>query len=101
MRAVIKWFGMRMENKLKENDHKGGWMNCNFKSLFKRMRIESDEILEAYYFQRMQRDWGNWKIDEDSAQELIDECADVANYAMMIADNCKKRIDKAQCGEEL
>ena len=29
MREEVKWFAEQMENKLQENDHKGGWQDCD------------------------------------------------------------------------
>ena len=34
VREQVLWFAEQMEAKLQENDHKGGWSNCDFPYLF-------------------------------------------------------------------
>jgi len=70
-RREVRWFAERMERKLQQNDHKGGWNNDSFHALLRRMREEVDELESA----------------QSDQEKLIDECADVANFAMMIAEN--------------
>jgi NTP pyrophosphatase (non-canonical NTP hydrolase) len=81
MREQVKWFAEQMENKLKENDHKGGWDNCNVYWLWQRLQDESGELLTAI---NLYRDLGADK------NNIIKEAADVANFAMMIADIVRK-----------
>lgn len=81
MREQVKWFAEQMENKLKENDHKGGWDDCNVYWLWQRLQDESGELLTAI---NLYRDLGADKND------IIKEAADVANFAMMIADIVRK-----------
>lgn len=70
-------FAKRMEAKLEQNRHKGdrsGWLKSQPHSLLKRIREESTELEDA-----LNR--------EESLTEIVDEAADVANFAMMIADH--------------
>ena len=62
-----------MEAKLRENDHKGGWQGDTATSLLKRLREETDEVEQALMA---------WE-----PELVLREAADVANFAMMIADN--------------
>ncbi|MED1557547.1 hypothetical protein [Bacillus paramycoides] len=81
MREEVKWFAEQMESKLQENDHKGGWQDCDCYWSLKRAREECLELLcelDAY------RDLGLNK------EEIIKECSDVANFMMMIADKVRK-----------
>ena len=70
-------FAARMSAKLRQNEHKGSWDNCNYDYLLNRLRQETEELAEA--------------IAGGTATDVIDEAADVANFAMMIADVARKR----------
>jgi hypothetical protein len=78
-----------MEAKLRENDHKGGWQGCRFRELFTCIQRERDELLLAAH--PLQLDTMDEKLTQEDACELIRECADIANFAMMIADNIRDK----------
>lgn len=82
MRPVVKWFAEMMEAKLRKNDHKGGWLNDSSTSLFTRLQEESWELKQVLAK----------GVTAASSEKLINEAADVANFAMMIADICGKKI---------
>jgi NTP pyrophosphatase (non-canonical NTP hydrolase) len=67
-------FAMLMQDKLDENCHKRGWSDLSPAWLLRRMREETGEIRTAL---RKKKD----------ALTIARECADVANFAMMLADN--------------
>lgn len=72
-------FAKRMEAKLDLNRHKGdreGWIDDSARALLKRLREETKELARA--------------LDgaESRRERAPDEAADVANFAMMIADVC-------------
>ena len=73
IREPLKNFTEQMELKLRKNDHKGGWTNCDIRYLINRLR---SELLELDYAIRL-----------DDNRMIVDEAVDVANFAMMIADN--------------
>jgi|LGOV01.1.fsa_nt_gb NTP pyrophosphatase (non-canonical NTP hydrolase) len=79
-RKPVAEFVSAMENKLKGADHKPHWSTCSVDYLFGRLLDEVEELTEAF-------DTGQ------SPEEIRDECADVANFAMMIADNIMKKKD--------
>ena len=79
VRSSVQQFGKDMERKLRKNDHKGGWGEASNAWLVRRMFDEVGELMEAI-------------IAGHPAEDVIDECADVANLAHMIADNA--RTDK-------
>lgn len=83
VRESVKWFAEQMESKLRENDKKGGWDNCNIYWLIKRINEETNELLNAV---DLHRDLG------DAKENIIREAADVANFAMMIADIARKHL---------
>jgi hypothetical protein len=68
LRPVVQWFAEQMELQLRANDHKGGWAGDSTESLLDRLDEEVAELREC------------------SSKREIEEAADVANFAMMIAD---------------
>jgi len=71
-RQEIVVFSEDMERKLKENDYKDCWSTKNIYWHIARMMGEISELQDA--------------ISSGTRQDIIDEAADVANYAMFIAD---------------
>jgi NTP pyrophosphatase (non-canonical NTP hydrolase) len=77
-RESVQWFAEVMENKLRENDHKGGWDECHIDWLIHRLYQEAEEL------------WREVRSNDKNYQNIISESADVANFAMMIADKARK-----------
>ncbi len=85
MRKEVVRFAETMEKKLKENDHKGGWDDCSIDFLTYRLRQEQAELFEALTL--------FYKFPNEQTKKLVeDECADVANFSMMIHDLVNKRV---------
>lgn len=82
LRGCVRWFADVMEKKLRENDDKGGWDGCGPQFLLGRLMDERDELLIAI------EGLGSAPDEERVAyiEKAISEAADVANFAMMIAD---------------
>lgn len=75
IRPCVLRFAAEMERKLKDNDHKPGWEGDDNTDLFERILAEACELRDAL---------------ENSVplpERVIEEAADIANFAMMIADN--------------
>lgn len=69
-----------MKKKLARNAHKGGWRgDPDLLWYHERMIQEAGELLEAIDAHRV-------ASSRETAESIMDEAADVANYAMMIAD---------------
>ncbi len=75
-RIEVEWFAGRMEEKLQANDHKDGWAYCSARWLLNRLRQETGELQRA--------------IEAGDSNRIIAEASDVANFAMMIADNARE-----------
>ena len=75
VRRPVVTFAIKMESVLRANDHKGGWTGCAPQWLLMRLKQEVAELEFAMKYH---------SVESGSA---IKECADVANFAMMIADN--------------
>jgi len=78
---ALIWFTHIMMKKLIKNDKKysEGWKKSPDLWLFHRLQQETIEMTTAF----KEGDWEN----------LIEEAADVANIAMMIADNTRDKIE--------
>lgn len=74
LRPEVLRFAQAMEEELRRNDHKGGWKNMTDVSLILRIQEECDELKMVTWNDR-------------PAREILSEAADVANFAMMLADN--------------
>lgn len=73
-RKELKWFVNQMEKKLRENDYKSGWKYENEMYLWERLNEEIAELGNAV-----------------GKSNIIDECLDIANFAMMIANNRRNK----------
>ena len=83
-RDAVQWFATKMETQLKENDYKSGWDDCDGTYLSLRLDQERDEL--AVFLEKVQHDLVG--VSEASLRkDIITECADIANFAMMIAHN--------------
>lgn len=79
LRPEVQRFAELMEQVLRENDHKGGWKGMTKDELLYRLGGETQEL-----------DW-ELAVTPDGfpggPQKIAKEAADVANFAMFIADN--------------
>jgi len=80
IREEVLRFALKMEEKLKDNDHKGGWNSSSISYLMSGMDREIEELSYAVGQE------GQIYTRKDRAN-IVSECADVANFAMMLADN--------------
>lgn len=79
-RLSVRLFGCEMERVLRRNDHKGGWGECDAEFFVDKLEEEKAEVIIAL------ADVVKNSNDE-TRQKLLDECVDLANIAMMVADN--------------
>ena len=88
LRPEVLAFAELMEKKLRENDHKGGWENCEPEWLLKRLREEVRELTDAVDEQLAYNMSGARSIEDAPPvfMSIGDEAADVANFALMVAD---------------
>jgi NTP pyrophosphatase (non-canonical NTP hydrolase) len=86
LRESVRLFAEAMETKLRENDHKGHWGDCDPRWLLARLDEERGELIDTVFVRlRQQKDGLDWP---ESAESILREAADVANFAMMVADVC-------------
>ena len=82
LRPEVQWFAEQMELRLRANDWKGGWRDEDIDWLWARMWDEERELYQAMHP-------STWpEVDYDG---IVKEAADVANFAMMVADTCRPK----------
>ena len=84
VRDSVQWFTERMEKTLRKNDYKGGWERCDFEYLLGRLNDELGELNELTKDEIL-----DYKPSKSRAKKVTHECLDIANFAMMIADNLR------------
>jgi hypothetical protein len=92
-REEVNWFAERMETKLQKNDWKGHWSECEDGYLSRRLGEESTELRSAV---KLLRNYQKASVKEDinwAIENVIREAADVANFAIMIADNARRLLN--------
>lgn len=84
----LLWFTGKMDEMLDKNSFKTGWKSLSFKWLLYRLRQETKELKQELNKKPMNFD------------KVIKESADVANFAMMLADNARdcKEIEEEEMG---
>lgn len=85
-RESVLWFAGWMEQKLLDNESRGGWENCDDSYLVRRIADERCEL--ARLIRKLERRLRNEEnLSDEDYRRVFCEAADVANFAMMIADN--------------
>lgn len=84
-RPEVRAFADLMEAQLKANDHKPGWKGENPHAFWPRLSDEALDLADAMENYKF-RDGSD--SDADHVAAIGKEAADVANFAMMIADVC-------------
>lgn len=79
LRPAVARFAQVMERELRENDHKGGWKQCRPADLFDLYGRLTEEVAEL-------RTVLHRRANGDVMAPVTAEAADVANFAMIIAD---------------
>jgi hypothetical protein len=82
IRPSVKKFAETMESKLRKNEGKGGWQDESYAYLIQRLREEVDELETELISQPGSLHFSRsvWE------KRVIEEAADVGNFALMIAD---------------
>ena len=97
LRPPVKWFASMMEQKLRLRDDRRGWALSNCGYLFSRLILEVKELQEALHLKEgeiydghlWQPTWGMDPARLPVLHHVVAECADIANYALMIADRLR------------
>jgi hypothetical protein len=98
---VLK-FAARMEAKLEKNRHKGdraGWLKDHPWNLVERVLDETVELQQCFSASGTGRFVPPVVSLVKTPEETADECADVANFCMMVADSVTAQKSKAETTE--
>lgn len=79
------WFMLKMNAMLWRNRHKSGWHKCTATALLNRIKEETVELeteLKNYYYIS---EGFSTLVSPETNKTIINEAADVANFAMMVA----------------
>lgn len=82
-RREVMDFAVLMERELRNNDHKGGWKECDAYELAQRVTEEANELLPEALQASIHS-----PVPSEFRDSVGEEAADVANMAMMVADVC-------------
>lgn len=85
---AVMSFIIDMKYKLRLNNHKGHWQGYDGPTLFDRINDEVKE-LEGALAAIIKTGPSQRKL-----LDIVHECADIANFAMMLADNAKREMRK-------
>jgi hypothetical protein len=92
LRPCVQRFAELMETKLRENDGKGGWQDESTAYLSRRCGNELQELRELLTKRHRQIMAGYPPVRAETLPDIVvaigREAADVANFAMMMADVC-------------
>jgi hypothetical protein len=85
---VLIWFMGVVDEKLNlpKNVAKAHWNGAHTGWLLARLKEETNELLEEMFQAFIHPEIGK-------EREIISECADIAAFAMMIADNTRRKLD--------
>ena len=89
-RREVRFMAAEMERKLRSHDDRPGWENCEIQWLLKRLREETNELEDAAV-NHMAVCRANFRSVSEGPMfppDVAGEAADVANFAMFIADVC-------------
>lgn len=81
---AVMSFIIDMKYKLRLNNHKGHWRSYGVPVLLDRMAGEVSELITSTRVLESKA-----KCSKAELLAIVHECADVANYVLMIADNIK------------
>lgn len=79
LRPALKQFADNMETVLKHHDNNYHWRHCNEAYLVQRLNEEIGELIGVLLEGR--------EAIVNYEDCVLNECCDIANFAMMIADN--------------
>ena len=107
LRLQVSAFAQMMERKLRKNDDKGGWRNASKSFLLRRLLEETVELAELFRLdegtitliriaaERVSR-FAPQLCSGVTMEQISNEAADVANFAMMLVDVCGGFDERAQ-----
>lgn len=96
-RDAVAWFSGEMEKRLRRHDRgRGieGWLGSYLTDLSKRLDEEVGELEAVLDAPQMYPGSRVDNFTNAQLQEIIEEAADVGNFAMMIADCARRELEQ-------
>lgn len=87
-RAIVRAFARAMERKLAANEHKPGWKQDSPFDLLRRLREEVAELVDAVNDLTHVHMGQSPRTIPETTTAILCEAADVANFALFVADVC-------------
>ncbi|MNB86388.1 hypothetical protein D3C75_333310 [compost metagenome] len=91
LKKVVKWFSTKMLEQLQANQHKIGWDDESNEYLLNELDRNVVKLMMATSLFDMK---DNAVVRESSRKEILRRTANIANFAMMIADNANREANK-------
>lgn len=97
--GMIDWFAGRMQAKIEARGYHGKLpqTGLSYEWFLLRLNVELGELAEAMFLARLEEHnpakFGLGTPIDEQLESIIDECADVANFAMQIADKATRERD--------
>ena len=85
-------FTKKMQQGLNENSYKGGWKSLCPIELLQRIKEETEELQAELEFNTDEVEYSY--TDKQTIINIQTECADIANFAMMLSDNLERGMKK-------
>lgn len=85
-KGSLDWFQKQMKEKLEFNNYKTGWHHLYVGTLRNLLKSQWNGLNEA--------------LRNDDSEEIVSKCANIANYAMMIADNSQLAASEKESSHE-
>jgi hypothetical protein len=103
IRPSLMRFAEYMEAVLRRNDKKKSWENCTYEYLLNGIERETKELRECFWYPDGRSELFGIVGDDFlvsnrfTEDQVLSECADVANFAMMVFDVLMQREYKNGC----
>jgi hypothetical protein len=103
IRPALMRFAEHMEIVLRRNDKKKSWENCTYEYLLDGIERETKELRECFWYPDGRSELFGIVGDDFlvsnrfTEDQVLSECADVANFAMMVFDVLMQREYKNDC----
>jgi len=93
LRPEVQWFAEQMELMLQANDHKQGWSSESSEYLLMECERNFDALDVACSNFNRAAHTAHTELRKEWLSAILRRSANVANFAMMVADNARNEVD--------
>ncbi|MNU34876.1 hypothetical protein D3C71_234620 [compost metagenome] len=94
LRPEVQWFAEQMELMLQANEHKGGWSSESSEFLLMECERNFDMLDVAVSNHTRASHTDSKELRKEWMAAIMRRSANVANFAMMVADNVRNEVDE-------